>query len=357
MKKFVTLFYGFEDIHFYKDVGMIPYEMKRIYGYDSYIALRESKLNEDLKVWKYLKKSSIKCRFKNEFWDTLLYLIKNSKKIDVLNLYHYKRRNLFYILLYKFINKSGKIYLKLDGNTLNRKNINIFEKYVLEMCDIISTEIYSNYIDLKNKLKLDKVIYFPNGAYVPKENISVNKENIICFSGRIGAKEKSVETLIEAYIKKYNDLGDWYLYLVGPTTKEFEMYLNEKIKHNNVLKKKIIVLGNIESRTKLFEIYKKCKVFCLPSLFESFGISAVEAMSQGCYLLLSNFESALELTNNESLGRIFETKNVDDLSKKLIEICKKDKYFFECKEEELREYYYKIFDYEINCRKIHEKLK
>lgn len=357
MKKFVTLFYKIEDVHFYKDIGMIPYHMKKLFHYDSYIAC--SKINSKInnKKYKNIKIDEIKCIFNNEFLDSLIYILKKSKQIDILNLYHYRRKTLIFIFLYKLLNKNGKVYLKLDGESLNKsKNMKSIYKYILKKCTIISTEVYSSYNELKNKFNFNNFEYIPNGAYIPKI-IDDKKENIICFSGRIGSPEKSVNTLVEAFIKIYNKVNDWRLYLVGPMTDEFKNYLDNKYKEYSGLKEKIIVVGNIEDREVLFKIYNKSKIFCLPSLNESFGISAIEAMSQGCYLVLSDFISSNDLTYNEKLGTIFRKSDVEDLSEKLFSLCKKDNIYFENKANKLKKYYRDVFDYGVNCKKIDEKLK
>ena len=45
---------------------------------------------------------------------SIIYLLKNAKKIDWLNLYHAGQRTLCFSWIYKTLNSDGKIYLKLD---------------------------------------------------------------------------------------------------------------------------------------------------------------------------------------------------------------------------------------------------
>jgi len=47
--------------------------------------------------------------------DALKWLRVHFKQIDILNVFHYIERSKRFILLYKKLNPSGKVYLKLDG--------------------------------------------------------------------------------------------------------------------------------------------------------------------------------------------------------------------------------------------------
>lgn len=56
-------------------------------------------------------------------------------------------------------------------------------------------------------------------------------------------------------------------------------------------------------------------VVVLPSLWESFGLSALEAMARGVPVLASNVEGLSQVVGHPDL--LFETDNADELAKKL----------------------------------------
>ncbi|KNY26573.1 glycosyltransferase family 4 protein [Pseudobacteroides cellulosolvens] len=74
-------------------------------------------------------------------------------------------------------------------------------------------------------------------------------------------------------------------------------------------------LGNVSNIAQLLE---NVDIFCIPSRYEGFGISAVEAMSVGIPCVASNVVGLNEVVNDEILGRVFEAGNDTELAKQLI---------------------------------------
>ena len=140
---FVTIFLNTQNMHCYKDVGMIPRTMSKNYGYKSYIVCRgegEYDAFSNLALIK-LGENHMLAEIK-----LLVFICKNAKNIKILNLYHWGRHTYFIGSLYKFINRKGKLYVKCDmddrGLSVIRKNKrarNIFSK-IAELSDLISCE-------------------------------------------------------------------------------------------------------------------------------------------------------------------------------------------------------------------------
>ena len=79
----------------------------------------------------------------------------------------------------------------------------------------------------------------------------------------------------------------------------------------------VVFLGSILDVNKELE---KADIFCIPSNYEGFGISAVEAMATGLPCVASNIVGLNEVVDDPSVGRLFEAGNEIDLANTLEEV-------------------------------------
>ncbi len=135
-KTFVTIMKWTVNADLIKMTGQIPYNMYKKYGYDAKLVTykneTEDEFNQEeksfnLPVEKYTYHENIVRGLKLEFINRegkiagldkaiIKYLFKNSKKIDVLNLYHYSLQTMIYTILYKLLNKKGIVYITPDND-------------------------------------------------------------------------------------------------------------------------------------------------------------------------------------------------------------------------------------------------
>lgn len=350
MKKNLVLFFTireFQNVLLYKDVGLVPFYLGEEYNLNVKILYSNEKIINVVKNFRNIMLENIipfkciefikKCD-KYKIFENLnfyKYLIKNAKKIDYLMFFHLNYDKLFLILLYKFLNKNGKVYLKADMDFQRAKKLVKYTslkkpKYnlILRKVDLFSCEQKETFDLLKQKricgvfLK-NKVVYIPNGFdeyYLKQNNICVKnfreKENVIITVGRIGTRQKNNEMLLEALSEI--DLKDWKIYFIGEYTEEFEKKYNDFINKRN--KTKIVLLGNIENKKILYDYYNKAKVFVLTSRFEGFAIVYPEALRFGNYIITTNVGGAKDITNNGEIGSIIEPGNMFQLKNKLLEV-------------------------------------
>jgi glycosyltransferase involved in cell wall biosynthesis len=255
----------------------------------------------------------------------LKYLFTCSGNIDVLNLFHFKKDNILYLLVYKILNPKGKTYIKLDIDLLFFKNYNAFlySKYSLKnyflkaltktffkLTDYFSVEsdqgrdyLIKIYPELEKKL-----ICIPNGIdnyFIDKEVAVRNfheKENLIITVGRIGTNQKNTELLMEAL--QNSSLQGWNVYIIGPIEKNFQEYINVFFKYHPHLIERIKFTGNITDRKQLLQWYNRAKIFCLTSRTEGFPIAFSEALYFGNYIITTPVSSANHITNNGEYGAI-----------------------------------------------------
>ena len=334
-KTFTTIFTDTENFHLVKDVGQLPYFMYKTEGFEG--QLISYKNNDEYQFLKHevkgLKLNFIPNRGRFLYFEIgiLSYLWAHSKSIDVLNLFHFKKDNFLYFLLYKTLNPKGKTYLKLDMDIHFFKNYNTFlfsnyklknrflqilTKWIFKLTDHLSveTEEAKEYLELIYPKLNGKLICIPNGVdnlYLDQE-IAIKpfheKENIMLTIGRIGTEQKNTELFLEAL--SLIDLKDWKVYIIGPIEEGFYSYIDKFYNDFPSHRDKIIFTGNIANRKELFDFYNRAKIFCLSSRFEGFPITFPEALYFGNYILSTPVSSAAELTSKWKYGTLAPTNSV-----------------------------------------------
>ena len=395
-KNFLHIHDEFEYTWLGKDNGMIPIYMSEVCGYNSYILTNDIK-HELPDVFRSVHIVKVKRLFKKignfAYFIKLLrrlnifkYLIKNAKEIDVLMLFHISRCSYWYAFVYKLLNKTGKVYIKADFNLevyqkeigrLNSRSRNFKDffkkrneiaeykkrKKLVTMVDLISYETEDSYNEMKYSYAgvdtKGKVIYLPNGY----DNLEIernykiknmdNKKNIILTVGRLGTEAKNTEFLLES-LKKI-DFKDWKFYFVGSETKELQIYKDNFFNKYPYLKEKILFLGEIKDRKKLYSLYNEAKVFVLPSKWESFGIVMVEAMAFGEYIITSNTCAANDITKNGEIGKIISIDEDKELVNSIQDVIN-NKIDLKLKYGQTLEYV-KKFRYENIIKNLNEGLK
>lgn len=172
----------------------------------------------------------------------------------------------------------------------------------------------------------DKVVNIPNGVNaerirkrrVPpgfKNRFALPHEKIIYFVGRL-VQEKGVQVLIDAAPKILSYCPDAKFVIAG--TGPFEGFLKQKA-WDMGLKDKMYFAGylNDEDRDML---YLTADVAVFPSLYEPFGIVALEAMAAGTPVVVSDNGGLAEIVENEVDGLYAITGSAESLADRVLEI-------------------------------------
>lgn len=325
-----VLFPEARNVHLIKDVGMIAYKLNNNYNILSNVICYNNDcynyLNNEVKG---LKIKFLKKKYNKDILDGIAYLKHNSKQIDVLQLFHVTLRSVFYGYVYKYFNPLGRVFLKLDCTedlvekikNLKGIKLKLFTLFFNKV-DIVGVE-QKNLVDkIKEVLKnnKNKVEYIPNGIDFKNKNYDnlkiEEKENVILNVGRIGSKEKRTDLVLNAFKDISDKNPNWKLVLVGPIEDDFYEYIEKFLKSNKHLKDKIIIKGAIYDRNKLYQEYKKAKIYCCFSEYESFGISILEAASFGDIIVSTDVGIAKEIVDG-SFGQIVDINNYEDIILKL----------------------------------------
>lgn len=334
-----------EYIHLRKDVGMYPVYLQHKRSYHStilYLSSDHNALGNNFRKISLIEAREFLSFLPDNFFFyyfkrlILIYkLIICTKKNDILMLFHLRYENLLYIMIYKMLNPSGKVYLKLDINinVIERleylKKINKFRslkllQILLKKVDLISTEVYDLIPLLNQFLGVDiskKLIYSPNG-FDDANNYSVlpydKKANIMLTVGRIGSPQKNNAMMLKAL--NTFDLRDWKIYFIGPIEESFRQTIVDFYNTNPCMKEKIHFIGSIDDKDELYSWYNKAKVFFLTSGFEGFPLVFPEALYFGNYIITTDVGGAKDITKNGENGTIIGVDDVELLRKTISDV-------------------------------------
>lgn len=195
-----------------------------------------------------------------------------------------------------------------------RKMWRYFEKSYLESVDrfILNSEpTYSSVEDLDGKV---------DGVTAPpgKDHLDVtlgdevtNEEMEILFVGNF-TPTKCIDVILQAVRR----LEDVKLRLVGDV--EWDEEYGEKIKKmiGEMEKGKVEVLGRVD-KNRLKKEYRRADVFLLPSKYEGYGISMIEALGHHIPVIATARGGPKEIIEDGKEGFLVEPENVDELRTKL----------------------------------------
>lgn len=233
----------------------------------------------------------------------------------------------FFISILKLfkIDKKVKYITTVHGIAeYDRIEYNKFKRVFFAKLQVSAIKSFDSIIAVSNSIREDllkkgiedrKVIVIYHGIVREKELVQycIHKPFRICSVGRL-EKVKNICLLIEALAKvDINKAGDYRCDIYG-TGKE----------HNN-LKILIDKLG-LNDKVKLQgyaedvrSVYLSHDLLVQPSMYESFGLSVLEAMSVGIPVLCSNVGGMLELVDDRVNGMFFDANSVNDLRDKITE--------------------------------------
>lgn len=174
---------------------------------------------------------------------------------------------------------------------------------------------------------VDERLFKPIKKTEAIEETGLDFENTILFVGRI-TKAKGLRILIKALKKLKTEFNkELKLFIVGgdisgvmhsETESKEKKYIKKLIKELD-LSDDVIFLGPVE-RDKLPYYYSLADVCVVPSLYETFGLVAVEAMACGTPVIASKVGGLAHTVKNGYSGLHFVPGRSDHLAKKILEI-------------------------------------
>lgn len=174
------------------------------------------------------------------------------------------------------------------------------------------------------RLPAHKIAVVPEGPLRPhhiveegdwtsvRRKYSINREYFLSISQ--GAPHKNIRRLVEGFAQMKRDRADCYnLVLVGHgLDRDFMAYLERE-----GLQGDVICTGFVSESDKI-TLLRNALAYFFPSLYEGFGLPALEAQSVGVPLAASKFGSLPETCGAGAL--YFDAMSIESISKALTEI-------------------------------------
>lgn len=171
------------------------------------------------------------------------------------------------------------------------------------------------YVNQSYGIPLDKISIISLSPRIPEIKEYPQKENFCFHVSSLADGRKNVLRLVKAAIKY-----KFQLVLAGTinSDKAFSPIKSLIDRHGN-----ITYLGRV-SDEDLYSLYKRAKVFALPSINEGVGMVAVEAASYGCDIVVTNIGGPKEYYGDKAY--IINPYNIDDIGQAVVAALKGKKY-------------------------------
>lgn len=219
-----------------------------------------------------------------------------------------------------------KVVVTHHGADYDRQKWNVIAKFILKtgekMACIFAHKVIvvgrSLTLELQNKFpkRKNKIIFIPNGTLakfgyqciendLPKD-LAVASGNYILAVARL-VPEKGLHDLIDAF--DHSDTP-YKLVIVGDADHDDEYSRKIKAKASDNL-----IIAGRRSGNELQSLYKFARVFVLPSYHEGHPIVALEAISAGTQVILSDIQPNLDIALRNDC--YFKVGDLDSLTNKL----------------------------------------
>lgn len=317
------------NVELVKDCGLIPYLLYKRHGCEVRMTgapgenYSYASLVKGIKL-EFLPDGSIESK--------LRYIEQNAGQIDLLILRGPYPHNVDVSLCYKQKNPLGKIYAALDANAAWMDHMTQWKQprfqEFMNQCDVIATSGYAaaRYLNEKWPWKIEHI---PNGYYDFNDTNTppsfAEKENMILTVSRLGTKQKAVHVLLEAFAEAAEELPGWKLRMAGSIEPEFNQYIDSYFECYPHLKNRIEFAGVIQDRKRLFQEYRRAKIFALSSIVEGGTPNVIaEALHGGCVIAAARFDASEEASAWGKCGRIADVGDVRSFSHILVELAQSE---------------------------------
>ena len=178
--------------------------------------------------------------------------------------------------------------------------------------------LLNDYLEQMEIIQSSPDIFSILGIPIPNVQVSENlpRDKSFIFVGRRD-KRKGVDVLLKAWNLIESELPDWSMTLVGPPGNDLE--LEKKLKED--CPPRVKLAGTLSESDK-YHFLARAGVVVIPSLYESFGITALEAMQMGAPILASNIGGLPEVISGA--GCFVLPGSVSDLAAGLLHMARNE---------------------------------
>ena len=246
--------------------------------------------------------------------------ISRTLKIDIVEIMDYSRQGIALAIKDQyplFLRLHGWMFNKQGYWKYNKKSLSLrerFQHWFLQIClnkadGIAAVSMsFADYASTVWRISDKKLSIIHNAVDIYKYNPGDNqsRENSIIFSSKM-IKNKGIVSFVEALIRVIKNFPDLKVYFAGSN----QYWEDDKMMAKDYILSKLpasnlIFLGVIPSEEIIKYLTENVKVSVLPSLYEPFGLSALEAMACGCAIVATKVGGLVQFIDNDINGILVE---------------------------------------------------
>lgn len=213
---------------------------------------------------------------------------------------------------YLFNNPIGRLLALNIHKYKHKKQL----RYIIDQHDLFILLAPPNREELQyfiGNYKPEKVIAIPNSIpFVDRQ--SLPKEKVILHVGRLNIPQKRSDLLLPFWSQAHQSLPDWEFWIVGDGPEKGR--LEAQIEAQKIPRIKLLGYQKPES------YYQKASLFMMPSAFEGFPNTILEAQSYGCPVLAFKSYAALDwIVNDRKDAVLVKPYNTSDMAAEAVAIA------------------------------------
>jgi glycosyltransferase involved in cell wall biosynthesis len=245
-------------------------------------------------------------------WLKFLDLIYSRRVLSILPAADIVVTNTFWLPLFLRNTKYGKIYVHVARYPKGQLRFYRHADRLQAPSDAIAEAIKTEVPDVASKIRIIPYPTLADEEIDPPTPIADRVKKII-FVGRVHP-EKGVHLLVKAFAAS-ESFADWKLVVIGPWEGRHggggAKYSDQLRAPDNA---DIEFRGPIFDADELTREYRSARLFVYPSLAErgeTFGLAPLEAMAQGCAVLVSDLACFRDFISDNETGFIFNHRAAD----------------------------------------------
>ena len=245
--------------------------------------------------------------------------IIDKHQIDIIHSHYAIPHAICAILAKQISKKNVKCITTLHGTDItivgSHSSMKNITHYAIEQSDVVTT--VSNYLKEKTEsifnISKNKIKVIYNFTTINKENKKIvkskeNKQKIIFHSSNL-REVKNPLKLIEVFYEIQKNIPDVLLWIVGDGPLRYKMVNMIK---NYGIEKKVIFKGVVKD---ILPILGQATVTMIPSLDESFSLTALESLACGIPVIANNVGGLKEVLSHNETGYLVDYNKIDEVVK------------------------------------------
>lgn len=200
------------------------------------------------------------------------------------------------------------------------------ENLGLLYADLVTVNSQQMAAQLRDRFPGKEITVIPNGVdtslFRPRPAGQPPARPYILFVGRM-VEQKGVDHLLRAFVHVHRRFPECELWLVGDG--EWK-HAYEQLAKCLLIDKGIRFMGHLPKREELARLYQDALVVVVPSIFEPFGMTALEGMACGRPVVASRTGGLEEIIRPNETGVLVEPKDHLDLAQWVIRLLDDEKF-------------------------------